>query len=172
MSRSGPEVEDTKTTKNCRRRRRRRRHPTPGEKLGQWEDLHLIHHIVTSSHLMNFSPLWSASGTSIGFRETQFMEPLPLLLLLPPAADMSGTSLLTRTNCHHRRVSVRPWPFCRSLLSLKFVVERAVGIEFTAAHGTVTSSCCSVRSTIPTETYDDQKRFVGRLQITHSFKAS
>lgn len=73
------------------------------------------------------------------------------LLLLPAAADMSGTSLLTRTNRHRRRVSARPWPLNSSLLSFSYVVMCAVGIEFTAADDTATSFCCSYSSTIPTE---------------------
>lgn len=44
MSRIRPEVEDTKTKTRHHRRRRRRRRPTPEDKLGQWENLHKIHH--------------------------------------------------------------------------------------------------------------------------------
>lgn len=157
MSRSGVEVEDTKTKKLS---------PspfslsTPGEeKLGQWEDLHLIHQ---NRYLVPLDELLAVLERLRHFdrlqRDIVCGAAAAALTCAAAAASSSsgrrhvpGTSLLTRTKRHRRRVSVRPWPFLPSLLSFRFVIVRAVGIEFTAADSTATSSCCSVRGTIPTE---------------------
>lgn len=45
--------------------------------------------IPTSSHLMNFSPLCKASGTSMGLRDTAFVEPN-----VGPGFPAAGTDMI------------------------------------------------------------------------------